>query len=191
MHRGPRSPLKNNSHKPWSRVCNKHTFYTGPWLWKANRIDYWVSDQTWFRTATEPKNRKRDHAGVIPHFLLTIVYVMAHTLLVLVQATCLNVAINASNKALLTIMISNNFIEIKGSVFKSFNKKNLFQVSCSDVRERFHLFALLFIVVVQTMKEYSWKEESFWSLAPDCLLVLCSEFFVDWIKHAFITRSGR
>ena len=30
--------------------------------------------------------------------------------------------------------------------------------------------------------------ESFWSLAPDCLLVLCSEFFVDWIKHAFITR---
>jgi len=141
-----------------------------------------------FWTATEPKNRKRDHAGVIPHFILTVVYVMAHTLLVLVQATCLNVAINASNKSLLTIMLSNNFIEIKGSVFKSFNKKNLFQVSCSDVRERFHLFALLFIVVVQTMKEYSWKEESFWSLAPDCLLVLLSEFVVDWIKHAFITR---
>ena len=37
-------------------------------------------------------------------------------------------------------------------------KNNLFQVSCSDVRERFHLFSLLFIVVVQTMKEYGWKE---------------------------------
>ena len=61
-----------------------------------------------FWTATEPKNRKRDHAGVIPHFLLTVIYVMAHTLLVLVQATCLNVAINASNKSLLTIMLSNN-----------------------------------------------------------------------------------
>ena len=30
--------------------------------------------------------------------------------------------------------------------------------------------------------------ESFWSLAPDCLLVLSAEFLVDWIKHAFITR---
>lgn len=30
--------------------------------------------------------------------------------------------------------------------------------------------------------------ESFWSLAPDCLLVLGAEFLVDWIKHAFITR---
>ena len=33
------------------------------------------------------------------------------------------------------------------------------EVSCSDVRERFHLFALLFVVVVQTMKEYGWREE--------------------------------
>ena len=61
-------------------------------------------------------------------------------------------------------------------------------MSCSDVRERFHLFALLFVVVVQTMKEYGWREESFWSLAPDCLLVLGAEILVDWIKHAFVTR---
>lgn len=85
-------------------------------------------------------------------------------------------------------MISNQFVELKGSVFKKFDKNNLFQVSCSDVRERFHLFVLLFIVVLQTMKEYSWKEEQFWILLPDCLIVLVSEVFVDWIKHAFISR---
>ena len=44
------------------------------------------------------------------------------------QATTLNVAINASNKALLTIMMSNNFVELKGSVFKKFDRSNLFQV---------------------------------------------------------------
>merc|ERR1712223_270275 len=144
-----------------------------------------------FWTATEPRpngRRKREHLGVLAHFLLTIVYVILHTLLVLLQATTLNVAINASNKALLTIMMSNNFVELKGSVFKKFDKNNLFQVSCSDVRERFHLFSLLFIVVVQTMKEYGWKEESFWNLAPDCFMVMIVEFLVDWIKHAFITR---
>ncbi|KAJ4451478.1 hypothetical protein ANN_02941 [Periplaneta americana] len=118
-----------------------------------------------------------------------------HSVLVLFQATTLNVAINSNNKALLTIMMSNNtlnkmfqFVELKGSVFKKFDKNNLFQVSCSDVRERFHLFVLLFIVVLQTMKEYSWKEERFWVLIPDCLMVLFAEVLVDWIKHAFITR---
>lgn len=141
-----------------------------------------------FWTATEPRDRKREHIGLIPHLLLAIFYVFLHGLLVLLQATTLNVAINSSNKALLTIMMSNNFVELKGSVFKKFDKNNLFQVSCSDVRERFHLFALLLIVLLQTMKEYGWKEESFWSLAPDCVTVLGAEILVDWIKHAFITR---
>lgn len=79
-------------------------------------------------------------------------------------------------------------MELKGSVFKKFDKNNLFQVSCSDVRERFHLVVLLFVVTLQTMKEYSWKIDRFWVLLPDCLMVLIAEIFVDWIKHAFITR---
>lgn len=141
-----------------------------------------------FWTATEPRDRRREHLGLIPHIIFAVIYVFLHSLLVLFQATTLNVAINSNNKALLTIMMSNNFVELKGSVFKKFDKNNLFQVSCSDVRERFHLFILLFIVVLQTMKEYSWKEERFWVLVPDCFMVLFAEVLVDWIKHAFITR---
>lgn len=38
------------------------------------------------------------------------------------------------------------------------------------------------------MKEYSWKVERFWVLLPDCCMVLLAEIFVDWVKHAFITR---
>ena len=49
-------------------------------------------------------------------------------MLMLFQATTLNVAFNSHNKALLTIMMSNNFVELKGSVFKKFEKNNLFQV---------------------------------------------------------------
>ena len=72
-----------------------------------------------FWTATEPRGRKREHIGVLAHFLLTIVYVILHTLLVLLQATTLNVAINASNKALLTIMMSNN-VRIVTCFFNTF-----------------------------------------------------------------------
>ena len=81
-----------------------------------------------FWTATEPRGKKRDHIGVIPHVLLAVGYVFLHAMLVLLQATTLNVAINSSNKALLTIMMSNNFVELKGSVFKKFDRNNLFQV---------------------------------------------------------------
>jgi len=141
-----------------------------------------------FWTSTEKKDRKREHFGVIPHLFSAIIYVCLHALLVLFQATTLNVAINSSNKALLTIMISNNFVELKGSVFKKFDKNNLFQVACSDVRERFHLFVLLFVVVIQTMKEYAWKTEILWLMLPDCAIVFVIECCIDWIKHAFITR---
>lgn len=141
-----------------------------------------------FWTATEPKNSRREHFGVLPHFLIAVFYVLLHSILVLCQATTLNVAINSSHKALLAIMMSNNFVELKGSVFKKFDKTNLFQLSCSDVRERFHLFILLLIVVVQTMKEYQWTSDSFWELMLDCTYVMISEMLIDWTKHAFITR---
>ena len=55
---------------------------------------------------------------------------VVHTVVVLVQAVTLNVALNSHNKVLLTILVSNNFVELKGSVFKKFETNNLFQMSC-------------------------------------------------------------
>ena len=61
-----------------------------------------ISDQdtidALFWTATEPRGKKRDHIGIIPHVLLAVSYVFLHSMLFLLQATTLNVAINASNK---------------------------------------------------------------------------------------------
>ncbi|KAH7931567.1 hypothetical protein HPB49_025749 [Dermacentor silvarum] len=140
-------------------------------------------------TATEPEPRRaRRRLGLLAHLALALAYVLLHCLLVMLQATTLSVAINSQNKALLTIMMSNNFVELKGMVFKKFAKNNLFQMACSDVRERFHYVVLLLVVIVQTMREYSWRQEQLWSLLADCLLVLLAEVLVDWVKHAFVTR---
>lgn len=49
------------------------------------------------------------------------------------------------------------FVEIKGSVFKKFEKNDLFQMSCSDVRERFHYVLLLAIVCIRNMAEFNWN----------------------------------
>ncbi|XP_048387069.1 transmembrane anterior posterior transformation protein 1-like isoform X1 [Stegostoma tigrinum] len=139
-------------------------------------------------TATETKKKKRAHIGVIPHFFMAVLYVFLHTILVMVQATTLNVAFNSHNKSLLTIMMSNNFVEIKGSVFKKFEKNNLFQMSNSDIRERFNNYVLLLIVCLRNMEQFSWNPDHLWVLFPDVCMVIASEIAVDVVKHAFITK---
>lgn len=47
------------------------------------------------------------------------------------QLIALNVAVNSYDHALLTLLVSNQFVEIKGSVFKKFEKDNLFQITCA------------------------------------------------------------
>ncbi|XP_076878468.1 transmembrane anterior posterior transformation protein 1 homolog isoform X9 [Brachyhypopomus gauderio] len=139
-------------------------------------------------TATEPKSRKRAHIGVIPHFIMAVLYVFLHAILIMVQASTLNVAFNSHNKSLLTIMMSNNFVEIKGSVFKKFEKNNLFQMSNSDIKERFTNYALLLIVCLRNMEQFSWNSDHLWVLLPDAFMVVTSEITVDIVKHAFITK---
>uniref|UniRef100_A0AAQ4R016 Transmembrane anterior posterior transformation 1b n=1 Tax=Gasterosteus aculeatus aculeatus TaxID=481459 RepID=A0AAQ4R016_GASAC len=139
-------------------------------------------------TATEPKEKKRAHIGVIPHFLMAVLYVFLHAILIMVQATTLNVAFNSHNKSLLTIMMSNNFVEIKGSVFKKFEKNNLFQMSNSDIKERFTNYILLLIVCLRNMEQFSWNPDHLWVLFPDVIMVIASEVTVDVVKHAFITK---
>jgi hypothetical protein len=56
---------------------------------------------------------------------------VAHAFVMVYQLISLNVAINSYDHALLTLLVSNQFVEIKGSVFKKFEKDNLFQITCA------------------------------------------------------------
>uniref|UniRef100_A0A8C7IZH0 Transmembrane anterior posterior transformation 1b n=1 Tax=Oncorhynchus kisutch TaxID=8019 RepID=A0A8C7IZH0_ONCKI len=145
-------------------------------------------------TATEPKEKKRAHIGVVPHFLMAVLYVFLHAILIMVQATTLNVAFNSHNKSLLTIMMSNNFVEIKGSVFKKFEKNNLFQMSNSGEFTNYVLShgtlvtTGLLSVCLRNMEQFSWNPDHLWVLFPDVVMVIASEVTVDVVKHAFITK---
>jgi len=56
-------------------------------------------------------------------------YLTAHTLVLFYQAVALSVAINSNSNVLLTLLISNNFTELKTNVFKRCEAENLFQAS--------------------------------------------------------------
>jgi hypothetical protein len=99
--------------------------------------------------------------------------------------------------------MSNQFVEIKATVFKKFEKENLFQMSCAgipnytvfkiDVIERFHLSLLLTLILLRNLIEHTnslttplslpWLD-----LIMPFIMVLGSELLVDWCKHAFITK---
>lgn len=81
-----------------------------------------------------------DILNSFPYFILSIIYLFIHITILLTQVTVLNVAFNSQNKVLFIIMMSNNFIELKGTVFKKFEASNLFQISCADCRERLQLW---------------------------------------------------
>ncbi|CAF0897792.1 unnamed protein product [Rotaria sp. Silwood1] len=153
-------------------------------------------------TATEPR-RKHSAGKLFLWLIIAIVYCIAldcieiftyalllviHAILVLLQAITLNVAFNSQNKMLLIIMLTNNFIELKHSVFKKFDRNNLFQLSCSDCRERFHYVILLFVVCVRNLDQFNWDMSQFWPLIDFIVVVFVVEFFVDWVKHGFILK---
>jgi hypothetical protein len=121
------------------------------------------------------------------------------------------VAINSSDYSLLSLLLSNQFVEIKSTVFKRWERENLFQVCCGDMVERFQISILLIIIMVRNFLELwgSWiafnKLGDFslplvWELIPTNLqtiwnlilspivIVLAAEILVDWLKHAFITK---
>lgn len=63
--------------------------------------------------------------------------IVSHTLVMIYQMISLNVAVNSYDHALLTLLVSNQFVEIKGSVFKKFEKDNLFQITCAGHYRQF------------------------------------------------------
>ena len=143
-------------------------------------------------TACEPKQRKRQHIGLIPHFCIALLYIFGHSMVFFYQVMTLNVAVNTNNNALLTLLISNQFIELKGNVFKKFGEHNLFQMSCADIVERFNMSIFLSIISIRNLGELNWSLHYFVShLLSHILTVFASELIVDWIKHAFITKFNK
>ena len=86
-------------------------------------------------------------------FLLALVYNILHSVTLFYQVTALNVAVNSYSNALLTLLLSNQFVEIKSAVFKRFEKENTFQLACADIVERFQLWIMLLIIGMRNVVE--------------------------------------
>ena len=114
---------------------------------------------------------------------------VAHTFILLTYAVTLSVAINSHSNAILLVLISNNFAEMKGHVFKKQDPEKLFGVSRLDVIERVHLCVCLLFVTAQRITAAGSIEVALTrKFMNDIVLVMGSEVFVDIIKHSFMAK---
>lgn len=150
-------------------------------------------------TVTTPQNMTK----LFLFFSLALFYSCCHSYVLIYQTVSLHVAANSYSNALLTLLLSNQFAELKGAVFKKFEREGLFQVTMSDLTERFQLTIMLFVIALRNISQLgstqlglipdSWNSWNKWigAIFGPTVVVLGSEIFVDWVKHCFINKFNR
>ena len=139
-------------------------------------------DSLYWNTTRRPRTSR-----MIVSVVVVLVYAMVHSFLLFVHVATLNVAMNSADQALLTLLISGNFAEIKSTVFKSHKKPNLFKIAASDICERFKLALFLGLVLMLNLAQ-GMDQKMVVSYIQMCGIVWCAEWLSDWIKHSFITK---
>lgn len=122
--------------------------------------------------------------------------IVVHSILQLLRIVSLNVALNSESETLLTLLISNNFAEIKAHIFRKFTYENVFQITCSgmqkmaftflDVIERLQLVVYIAAIIGENSAHHSLRSNALILLG----VTFGTEIAVDWMKHAFIIKSN-
>lgn len=139
-------------------------------------------DSLYWNTTRRPKSLR-----MFVSFFVVLLYATIHTMILFIHLATLNVAMNSSDQALLSLLIGGNFAEIKSTVFKKYNKQGLFKITASDICERFKL-ALFLALVLALNTSQGMSQGMVYDFLGMCALTFISEMFSDWIKHAFITK---
>lgn len=120
--------------------------------------------------------------------VLALVYVVVHAFTHLLRALLLNIAINSSDSVMFLIATTNNFAEIKSTVFKKFSKTTLFTIVASDAVERFYLFTDGIIVVLRLATSVRTPLTSYVTVIGWLAGMIVLELLVDWFKHYFLLK---
>ncbi|EFJ52305.1 hypothetical protein VOLCADRAFT_86592 [Volvox carteri f. nagariensis] len=119
--------------------------------------------------------------------LVACIIVTLHALTLMCQALIVAVALNSSRNGLVALLIANNFVEIKSTVFKKWDSTRIWALVCADAVERFHLLVVLSFVVVEEMDSAgSWLPPH--DYLRVCVLMVAAEVVIDIIKHAVLGK---
>ena len=84
-------------------------------------------DSLYWNTTRRPRSFRH-----LVSVVVVLTYTALHSILLFVHVATMNVAMNSSDQALLSLLIGGNFAEIKSTVFKKYNKASLFKITASE-----------------------------------------------------------
>lgn len=128
---------------------------------------------------------------LVSDFAVALVLVNLHATILLTQAITFNVAINSHNNALLALLISNNFAEVKGIIFKRMDVTKLWSMACQDMTERFHIFVCVVFVAMEMALRTGFHLAQVDKVVSLGLTIFAAEVLVDVIKHSVLGKFNQ
>lgn len=121
--------------------------------------------------------------------LFFIVVTLFHTLILFLQYLIISLSLNSSTSVLYSLIISLQFMELKGNVTKKGDKNTLFVMIDNDGLKRFNLSLYLLIAFLMRFSETDSLE--FIDLCKTCAIIFSLKISIDWIKHVFFCRYNK
>ncbi|CAK9085207.1 unnamed protein product [Durusdinium trenchii] len=125
---------------------------------------------------------------LLPQYLLVLSYCFIHSSMHMLRVLLLTVAINTSSSAVFLIIVTNNFAEIKSTVFKRYEVKSLFPIITSDMVERFYLALDILFVLLRLATSDRRGLASAVQITSWLLLLVGIELGTDWVKFCLIMK---
>ncbi|PNH11543.1 Protein TAPT1 [Tetrabaena socialis] len=97
-------------------------------------------------TCTQVLAGKRPPGAVVSDAVVAAAVVTLHALTLMCQALVLAVALNSSRNGLVALLIANNFVEIKSTVFKKWDSTRIWALVCAAAAHTSVLLATAFSV---------------------------------------------
>merc|ERR1719233_1701308 len=126
-------------------------------------------------------------------YAIFMVYSMFHTGLMFLNLITLNVCMNSGSDSLITLIVSQSFIELKSVVFKKMPMEVMLQISCSDVVEHFKIIIMVFLIYVQTFCHLPLERyiKWFWDKSGILVILALSELAVELLKHGYLLKFNK
>lgn len=129
--------------------------------------------------------------SIFPQWLASVVYSCVHAHMHFWRVLLVSVALVSSDSSIFMIVITNNFAEVKGTVFKKYELRSLYPVLSSDIVERLYLLVDLSIILFSLLtspqkRRMPLGDIFFWVAAMTGI-----EVVTDWIKYMCICKFNQ
>jgi transmembrane anterior posterior transformation protein 1 len=120
-----------------------------------------------------------------------VFYVIIHSAMHFCRLLLISVSLVSGDSSMFMIVVTNNFAEIKGTVFKKYDQKAMYGVFASDIVERVNLFFDVFFVLIGILTSPQTRRLPIQEVIWWCVVILTIEILTDWIKYPSLMKFNK